>query len=274
MHTLFEIIEAITDILQFDYKEANDENIGLVIGPEDKSIQSQIPIKKVGISLNLTAYSIAKAVNKKVDLLISYDPLFYSCINKIDYTLLRKIRLLAQERTYVFVLGYPILYADNGINDTLLGLLEIKDTRSIECNTCSISHKVKRFKIGYLQRKIMIRELAREIGKKVGSINVRIFGSPTDFANTITFIGGNIENVKTIAYLKSSKVDVIVTGDLNYKIQTYLQDAQLDAIEIGYTNSIKPGLKVFKSLLQLKIPKVEVTLLDTDDFLVSEINIL
>ena len=73
--------------------------------------------------------------------------------------------------------------------------------------------------------------------------------------------------------LKSSKVDAVITGEVNYKIQTYLQDTQLNAIVIGYTNSIKPGLKVFKSLLQLKIPKVEVNLLDTDDFLVSEINI-
>ena len=273
MHTLLEIIDAITEILQFDYKEVIDENIGLVIGPTDKTIQSQIPIKKVGICLNLSAYSIAKAINKKIDLIISYDPLFYSCINKIDYVLLRKIRLLAQERTYVFVLGYPALYAENGISDTLLELLDIRSTRIIEWNTCSVYHKIKQFKVGCLQRKIMIRELAREIGKKVGSSNVKIFGSPTDFASTIAFIGGTIEDFKMISYLKSSKVDVVITGDINHKVQIYLQDTQLDAIVIGYVNSIKPGLKVFKSLLQLKIPKVEVTLLDTDSFLVSEINI-
>ena len=275
MHTLYEITNAITEILQFNY---NDETInipiGMVIGPTDKTMQSQIPIKKVGISLNLSAYSIARAVNKKNDLIISYEPLFYSCIKKIDYILLRKIRLLAQERVYVFVLGEPLLYAENGINDTLLGLLEIKDTKVIELKTnSSYTEIAKRFKIGYLPREIMVREIARDIGKKVGSHHVKIFGNPTDFVRGIAFIGGALSDKNIVDILKSFKVDAVITGEVNYKIQTYLQDTQLNAIVIGYTNSIKPGLKVFKSLLQLKIPKVEVNLLDTDDFLVSEINI-
>lgn len=274
MHTLSEVIDAITDILQVQYRN-NDSNYGLVLGPQDKKIQEQIPVKKITVSLNLSAYNIARAVNQKADLIISYEPLFYSCIKRIDYTLLRKIRLLAKDRVYVFVLGDALIYCENGVNDTLMGLLDIKETYTIEERVSFQSTENNRkLKVGRLVREVMVRELARDIGKKVRSRYVKILGNPTDFVKEIAFVGGVIRDKKIIEFLKSSNVDTIITGDIDYRIQTYLQDLQLNTLIIGYANSINPGLRVFKNLLQLKVPEAEVSLLDTENnTLASEINI-
>jgi len=91
-------------------------------------------IKKVLVTLNLSLEAVHYAFKKKINLIISYQGLISSPIDKFNQYLVNRLTLLSKYPISIFVLNSSFIAAEEGISDTIMnGLyLNLERTFNIE----------------------------------------------------------------------------------------------------------------------------------------------
>ncbi|MGM0419906.1 MAG: Nif3-like dinuclear metal center hexameric protein [Bacillota bacterium] len=133
MISVSEIIGKLNKFAPANLAEAWD-NVGLQVGDPD------VPVNKIGISLDVTENIIREAVNSNIDLLISHHPLIFKGISNVNsYNPTGKIIRQAIKANLNIYSGHTnIDQAQGGLNDFLAEKLEINDIKYLSEN---IPHK-------------------------------------------------------------------------------------------------------------------------------------
>ena len=107
------------------------DNVGLLLGNKDKDV------KKVLIALEVNSKAIDKAIQERVDVIISHHPLIFKSLKKItkdDMIGSRIIRLLKNDIA-VYAMHTNLDSATGGLNDYVFELLGIDAKRMYEDET-------------------------------------------------------------------------------------------------------------------------------------------
>ena len=91
-------------------------------------------IKKVLLTLNLSLEAIHYAFKNKINLIISYQGLITSPIDKFNRYLVNKLTILSKYPISIFVLNSSFIAAEEGISDTIMNALylNLESTLNIE----------------------------------------------------------------------------------------------------------------------------------------------
>ena len=118
-----------------------DDNVGLQVG------ESSAKIKKILVTLDVTADVVGEAVKNKADLIISHHPLIYQRILNITDgdPVGKNILKLSANKISLIVAHTNLDRADDGVNDTLADKLDLKDVRLLEKASDAITYKVAVF---------------------------------------------------------------------------------------------------------------------------------
>lgn len=114
------------------------DNVGLQLGNTKKEV------KKILLALDITKEVVEYAVSKKIDMIISHHPLFFTSFKKIDTNTYKGsiIEKLIKNDILVYTAHTNLDASNNGVNDELARLLDIKKPKIL-----TKTHSDKLYKI-------------------------------------------------------------------------------------------------------------------------------
>lgn len=202
------------------------DNVGLLVGREDKEIQ------KIYIALDATDEAINEAVSMGADMLLTHHPMIFKGMKRVtqeDFIGRRIIRLIQNDIVYYAmhtnfdVMGMAQLAAD---------YLQLSDTKVLEviCESESGQEGIGRY--GNLRKEMTVRECCEEIKQAFSLENVKVFGDLNRKIKTAAISPGSGKSV--IEHALQAGVDVLITGDIDHHEGIDAVAQNLTVIDAGH----------------------------------------
>ena len=184
------------------------DNVGLLVGREDKEIQ------KIYIALDATDEAIEEAIANGADMLLTHHPMIFKEVKRVtqeDFIGRRIIRLIQNDMVYYAMhTNFDVM----GMADLAADYLELSDTEILEVTGVSEANKVGIGRYGSLKKEMTVRECCEEVKQAFSLENVKVFGDLERKVKTAAISPGSGKSV--ISNALQAGVDVLITGDIDH----------------------------------------------------------
>lgn len=215
---------------KFPIKNAEDwDNVGLLIGNPDKNI------KKIQFSIDATLEAIDKAIENKVDMIITHHPIIFKAIKNIneENILGKKIINLIKNNINVYCIHTNLDSTLDGLNDFVLKKLNIEKSKILDLDkekNCGIGRVFK------LEEEISLSKYIEILKNKLNIKNVKLITkNKSQKIKKIALINGSAMSYWKLA--NSIKVDLFITGDITYHDALDAKENNLNVIDFGHYES-------------------------------------
>ena len=184
------------------------DNVGLLVGREDKEIQ------KIYIALDATDEAIEEAIANGADMLLTHHPMIFKEVKRVtqeDFIGRRIIRLIQNDMVYYAMhTNFDVM----GMADLAADYLGISDTRVLEITSVSETGEEGIGRYGSLKKEMTVRECCEEVKQAFSLENVKVFGDLERKVKTAAISPGSGRSV--ISNALQAGVDVLITGDIDH----------------------------------------------------------
>lgn len=184
------------------------DNVGLLVGREDKEIQ------KIYIALDATDEAIEEAIANGADMLLTHHPMIFKEVKRVtqeDFIGRRIIRLIQNDMVYYAMhTNFDVM----GMADLAADYLGISDTRVLEITSVSETGEEGIGRYGSLKKEMTVRECCEEVKQAFSLENVKVFGDLERKVKTAAISPGSGKSV--ISNALQAGVDVLITGDIDH----------------------------------------------------------
>lgn len=184
------------------------DNVGLLVGREDKEIQ------KIYIALDATDEAIEEAIANGADMLLTHHPMIFKGMKRVtqeDFIGRRVIRLIQNDMVYYAMhTNFDVM----GMADLAADYLGISDTRVLEITSVSETGEEGIGRYGSLKKEMTVRECCEEVKQAFSLENVKVFGDLERKVKTAAISPGSGKSV--ISNALQAGVDVLITGDIDH----------------------------------------------------------
>lgn len=184
------------------------DNVGLLVGREDKEIQ------KIYIALDATDEAIEEAIANGADMLLTHHPMIFKGMKRVtqeDFIGRRIIRLIQNDMAYYAMhTNFDVM----GMADLAADYLGISDTRVLEITSVSETGEEGIGRYGSLKKEMTVRECCEDIKQAFSLENVKVFGDLERKVKTAAISPGSGKSV--ISNALQAGVDVLITGDIDH----------------------------------------------------------
>lgn len=184
------------------------DNVGLLVGREDKEIQ------KIYIALDATDEAIEEAIANGADMLLTHHPMIFKGMKRVtqeDFIGRRIIRLIQNDMVYYAMhTNFDVM----GMADLAAYYLGISDTRVLEITSVSETGEEGIGRYGSLKKEMTVRECCEEVKQAFSLENVKVFGDLERKVKTAAISPGSGKSV--ISNALQAGVDVLITGDIDH----------------------------------------------------------
>ena len=184
------------------------DNVGLLVGREDKEIQ------KIYIALDATDEAIEEAIANGADMLLTHHPMIFKGMKRVtqeDFIGRRIIRLIQNDMVYYAMhTNFDVM----GMADLAADYLGISDTRVLEITSVSETGEEGIGRYGSLKKEMTVRECCEDIKQAFSLENVKVFGDLERKVKTAAISPGSGKSV--ISNALQAGVDVLITGDIDH----------------------------------------------------------
>lgn len=184
------------------------DNVGLLVGREDKEIQ------KIYIALDATDEAIEEAIANGADMLLTHHPMIFKGMKRVtqeDFIGRRIIRLIQNDMVYYAMhTNFDVM----GMADLAADYLGISDTRVLEITSVSETGEEGIGRYGSLKKEMIVRECCEEVKQAFSLENVKVFGDLERKVKTAAISPGSGKSV--ISNALQAGVDVLITGDIDH----------------------------------------------------------
>jgi len=184
------------------------DNVGLLVGREDKEIQ------KIYIALDATDEAIEEAIANGADMLLTHHPMIFKGMKRVtqeDFIGRRIIRLIQNDMVYYAMhTNFDVM----GMADLAADYLGISDTRVLEITSVSETGEEGIGRYGSLKKEMTVRECCEEVKQAFSLENVKVFGNLERKVKTAAISPGSGKSV--ISNALQAGVDVLITGDIDH----------------------------------------------------------
>ena len=184
------------------------DNVGLLVGREDKEIQ------KIYIALDATDEAIEEAIANGADMLLTHHPMIFKGMKRVtqeDFIGRRIIRLIQNDMVYYAMhTNFDVM----GMADLAADYLGISDTRVLKITSVSETGEEGIGRYGSLKKEMTVRECCEDIKQAFSLENVKVFGDLERKVKTAAISPGSGKSV--ISNALQAGVDVLITGDIDH----------------------------------------------------------
>ena len=184
------------------------DNVGLLVGREDKEIQM------IYIALDATDEAIEEAIANGADMLLTHHPMIFKGMKRVtqeDFIGRRIIRLIQNDMVYYAMhTNFDVM----GMADLAADYLGISDTRVLEITSVSETGEEGIGRYGSLKKEMTVRECCEEVKQAFSLENVKVFGDLERKVKTAAISPGSGKSV--ISNALQAGVDVLITGDIDH----------------------------------------------------------
>lgn len=202
------------------------DNVGLLVGREDKEIQ------KIYIALDATDEAIEEAIANGADMLLTHHPMIFKGMKRVtqeDFIGRRIIRLIQNDMVYYAMhTNFDVM----GMADLAADYLGISDTRVLEITSVSETGKEGIGRYGSLKKEMTVRECCEEVKQAFSLENVKVFGNLERKVKTAAISPGSGRSV--ISNALQAGVDVLITGDIDHHEGIDAVAQKLTVIDAGH----------------------------------------
>ena len=202
------------------------DNVGLLVGREDKEIQ------KIYIALDATDEAIEEAIANGADMLLTHHPMIFKGMKRVtqeDFIGRRVIRLIQNDMVYYAMhTNFDVM----GMADLAADYLEISDTRVLEITSVSETGEEGIGRYGSLKKEMTVRECCEEVKQAFSLENVKVFGDLERKVKTAAISPGSGRSV--ISNALQAGVDVLITGDIDHHEGIDAVAQKLTVIDAGH----------------------------------------
>lgn len=202
------------------------DNVGLLVGREDKEIQ------KIYIALDATDEAIEEAIANGADMLLTHHPMIFKEVKRVtqeDFIGRRIIRLIQNDISYYAMhTNFDVM----GMADLAADYLGISDTRVLEITSVSETGEEGIGRYGSLKKEMTVRECCEEVKQAFSLENVKVFGNLERKVKTAAISPGSGRSV--ISNALQAGVDVLITGDIDHHEGIDAVAQKLTVIDAGH----------------------------------------
>ena len=202
------------------------DNVGLLVGREDKEIQN------IYIALDATDEAIEEAIANGADMLLTHHPMIFKGMKRVtqeDFIGRRIIRLIQNDISYYAMhTNFDVM----GMADLAADYLGISDTRVLEITSVSETGEEGIGRYGSLKKEMTVRECCEEVKQAFSLENVKVFGNLERKVKTAAISPGSGRSV--ISNALQAGVDVLITGDIDHHEGIDAVAQKLTVIDAGH----------------------------------------
>lgn len=202
------------------------DNVGLLVGREDKEIQ------KIYIALDATDEAIEEAIANGADMLLTHHPMIFKGMKRVtreDFIGRRIIRLIQNDMVYYAMhTNFDVM----GMADLAADYLGLSDTKVLEVTSVSESGEEGIGRYGSLKKEMTVRECCEEVKQAFSLENVKVFGNLERKVKTAAISPGSGKSV--ISNALQAGVDVLITGDIDHHEGIDAVAQELTVIDAGH----------------------------------------
>ncbi len=237
--TVTDICLAMNEIAPVQYAESWD-NPGLLLG------DTQAPVKKIMVALDLMPEVAKQAIDKKVDMIITHHPYYFNLPKTLVITDIKMYFMyeLIKHNIAVYAAHTNLDAAKGGVNDVLaakLGLAKVETIDRPECPEQGLA------RIGFLTKPMELKAFATKVKKALNADGVAYTDGGQDCYKIAVVGGGGSDFME--AALKAG-ADTLVTGDVKYHVAQKALDLGLNLVDAGHQFSERPVLDQLESVLK------------------------
>jgi len=227
-------------------------------------------IKKVLLTLNLSLKAVHYAFKNKINLIISYQGLISSPIDKFNQYLVNKLSLLSKYPISIFVLNSSFIAAEEGISDTIMNAIYLNLER-----TLNIENKDgEKIPIGrictpkeypYQKNPLNLESIIKRIKTVFEAEKISYVGDLSKIIKKCCIIGGNNSDIKLMERALEYNCDCYISSKIKYNEALFAKDIGLSLIEISHYKSGIISLKKLYNVLSLEFPYEEFFFFESED---------
>ena len=212
------------------------DNSGFLVGRCDK------PVKRVLLSLDVTAEVIDEAIEHGAELIISHHPVIFGAIKKLTD---EKLLKLIENSVAVISMHTNLDIAEGGVNDVLLKLLGAEGDEALDPDGCG--------RIGELPASVAFDEFLQRCKLKLNSNGLRYY-SAGKRVKKLAVMGGAGGDFVSLAFEKGC--DTYVTADIKYNRFLEAAEMGINLIDADHFCTENPVMPVMKNRLSAAFPDV------------------
>ncbi|MGI6539041.1 MAG: Nif3-like dinuclear metal center hexameric protein [Caldicoprobacterales bacterium] len=247
-----EIMESIAP----EYLAEPWDNIGLLIG------SSKAPVKRVMITLDVTADVINHAVETKCDLIISHHPVIFQPIKEVnDITQTGSYILkLAEAGICVYSAHTNFDKAKGGVDDVLAKISGLNDIKPLIADYGSDCTGTPGYcpsigRIGRLEEKMTLKDYLKKVKKSLSADTVDYIGDPLREIQLVASVAG--AGGDFIKKAQEAGADLFITGEAKYHETLQVLDGNMALAVFGHGTTEIPAMMDLKRRLQKKIHELQ-----------------
>lgn len=229
------------------------DNTGFQIGDPEKEV------KNILLSLDLDREVLEKALDKKVDMIITHHPIIFKPLKSITKTTYKEklIYNIIREDIVVYNAHTNLDLTTDGVNDALANILTIKNTEPLK-----IVHKETENDIYLLNnsetiygygrigeiKKMPLLNFLDNVKERLKTDYLTVYGDLDKEIKRVAVCGGSGSSFIYDAYSKGA--DIYITGDIKYHEAQYANELGLTIVDAGHYHTEKVVLPVIKKHIE------------------------
>lgn len=208
------------------------DNVGLQVGDPERQVTS------VWVALDPGLEVVTAACRAGVSLLVTHHPLIFRPLTRIDARTPQGavITQAVQHRLAVYSMHTNLDAVPAGLNDMLahrLGLKRLKPLSTRPGPGNRQRHGMGR--VGWLSRRITIRDLALDVKRRLKIETVRVSGDAKRRVRRVALSTGSGGSL--VPQFLASDAEAFITGDLRYHEAREIEAVGRGAIDVGHFHS-------------------------------------
>jgi putative NIF3 family GTP cyclohydrolase 1 type 2 len=255
MTSLLELVKRLRELSPKEYTVRGLES-RVEIGPQTETELANTTINRILIATYPSARVVTKATQDKVNLLVTYRPLFPFAIDRLTGLDLIRVRLLTKNYISTYAIGSGWLCVRDGLNDTLVEALGIKKKGEFMAE----SDFGELAPIGRVCEPPGVKNqsgFVNYVAGKLGLNNVLFSGDLDDEVRDVLVIAGSMGDMPEIISAKNQDLDTLVTGDLSPEIRLLASEEGINTLELGAFTTEEPGMKRLRDVISLDFPELK-----------------
>lgn len=237
--TVTDICLAMNDIAPIQYAESWD-NPGLLLG------DTNAPVKKIMVALDLMPEVAKQAIDKKVDMIITHHPYYFSLPKTMVVTDIKMHFMyeLIKHNIAVYAAHTNLDAAKGGVNDMLatkLGLSKVETIPRPECPEQGLA------RVGFLTKPMTLKNFASKVKKALDADGVA-YTEGGEECYKVAVVGGS--GADFMEAVLNAGADTLVTGDVKYHVAQNALNMGLNIVDAGHQFSERPVLDQLEAVLK------------------------
>lgn len=245
----YEIIEKLESLSPTTFAEEWD-NVGLLAGRRDKEVRT------VYIALDATDEVVGEAVRLGADLLLTHHPLIFRKINRVntdDFIGRRICELIRNDISYYAMhTNFDVM----GMADAAADELSLGDRQVLNVTYEDDISKEGCGRVGRLQKRMSVAELAELVKEKFHVPNVRVFGDMGDVVEMAAVMPGSGGDY--IRDALNAGADVMITGDVDHHEGIDAVAQGITVIDAGHYGIEKLFIPYMEEFMKRELPGLQI----------------